>query len=72
LAANQKPNDYEQLKQDLEKWTNVFSGPEFKGKEPSQIKDIIEKYKDQSNLHESNLLNEYREGINRFLDNTIG
>ncbi|CAI2199254.1 16532_t:CDS:2, partial [Funneliformis geosporum] len=71
LATNQKPTDYEQLKQDLEKWTNVFSDPEFQGKEPTQIKAIIEQYKDQLKLRESDLLTKYREDINRLVDSNI-
>jgi hypothetical protein len=72
LVANQKPTDYEQLKNDLERWTNAFGDPEFKGKAPSEIKAVIEKYKDDLKLRESELLSKHRGDINRLVDNNIG
>jgi len=72
LEVNQTPQDYGQIKQELGEWSKAFDDPEYRGKKPVQVKEVVDQDKDKLRLRESELLNEYRDNVSRLVDQTIG
>ena len=64
LTINQKPADYQQNKDKLEKLTTALNNfPELKDQEPEQVKQAIEKLKQDLVQRETDLLGKYYDGI---------